>query len=209
YRTGKIPGRGGALVTAFDPALAKDLPLSHGRTYTADEMWQTYEYFVRRVIPVAEAAGVKLALHPDDPPGINLGGIARIMSSFDAFKRASEIVESPSWGLLFCVGCWAEMGGTENVLKGIRHFGAQNKIFYVHFRDVQGSQECFQECFPGEGILDVTGIMKTLKEVGFTGPVIDDHAPQMIGDEGWNVRCRAYQTGYLQGLLRAISDLSR
>ncbi|MGH2354705.1 MAG: mannonate dehydratase, partial [Chloroflexota bacterium] len=121
---------------------------------------------------------------------------------------ASEIVESPSWGLLFCIGCWAEMGGTENVLKGIRHFGAQGKIVYVHFRDVQGTAARFQECFPGEGVLDVTAAMRALKEVGFTGCVIDDHAPRMAGDEGWAPRSRAYQTGYLMGLLRAVTDLS-
>jgi mannonate dehydratase len=208
YRTGKVPGRGGAKVTAFDAAQAKDLPLSHGRSYSAEEMWATYEYFVQRVIPVAEEADVKLALHPDDPPAVAIGGIARIMSSFEGFKRAAEIVDSPNWGLLFCIGCWAEMGGTENVLKGIRHFAPQGKILYVHFRDVQGTAERFQECFPGEGILDVTGVMKALKEEGFTGPIIDDHAPQLVGDEGWNVRSRAYQTGYLQGLLRAVNDLA-
>ncbi|MBI3970208.1 MAG: mannonate dehydratase [Chloroflexi bacterium] len=208
YRTGRAPGRGGALVTAFDAEQAKDLPLSHGRVYRADEMWTTYEYFVQRVIPVAEEAGIKLALHPDDPPGFDAGGVARIMSSFEGFKRASEIVKSPNWGLLLCIGCWAEMGGTETVLRGIRHFGPQGKIFYAHFRDVQGTAERFQECFPGEGVLDVTAVMRTLKEVGFTGFIIDDHAPHMAGDEGWAPRSRAYQTGYLMGLLKAVNDLT-
>lgn len=208
YRTGRVPGRGGALVTAFDAEQAKDQPLSFGRAYSAEELWSTYEYFVRRVVPVAEEAGVKLALHPDDPPGFDIGGVARIMSSFEAFVRASEIVESPSWGLLFCIGCWAEMGGTENVLRGIRHFGPRGKIFYVHFRDVQGTAARFQECFPGEGVLDVTAVMRALKESGFTGCIIDDHAPLMAGDEGWAPRSRAYQTGYLMGLLRAVDDLT-
>lgn len=208
YRTGRVPGRGGARVTAFDAELAKDQPLSHGRPYSAEEMWETYEYFVRRVIPVAEEAGVKLALHPDDPPGFTIGGVARIMSSFAGFKRASEIVDSPSWGLLFCIGCWAEMGGTEYVLNGIRHFGPQGKILYAHFRDVQGTAEQFQECFPGEGVLDVTAVMRALKDSGFTGCVIDDHAPHMVGDEGWAPRSRAYQTGYLMGMLRVLNDLN-
>lgn len=208
YRTEHVPGRGGALVTAFDAAKVQEPPLSHGRAYTEDEMWDTYSYFIQRVIPVAESAGVRLALHPDDPPTMAIGGIARIMSSFDAFVRASEIVESPAWGLLFCIGCWTEMGGTENVLRGIRHFGPQDQICYVHFRDVQGTPECFKECFPGEGILDVTRVMLALKEVGYKGAIIDDHAPQMAGDEGWNARSRAYQTGYLHGMLRAINDLT-
>jgi mannonate dehydratase len=209
YRTGRVPGRGGALVTAFDASQVKDEGPSFGREYGADELWQTYEYFVRRVIPVAEEAGVKLALHPDDPPGYDVGGVARIMSSFEGFVRASEIVDSPSWGLLFCIGCWCEMGGSEYVVNGIRHFGAQGKIFYAHFRDVQGRAGRFQECFPGEGDLDVTATMRALREVGFTGCIIDDHAPHMAGDEGWAPKSRAYQTGYLMGLLRAVEDLAR
>lgn len=208
YRTGRVPGRGGALVTAFDAAAVPEQPHSFGRAYSAEEMWDTYAYFVRRVMPVAEAAGVKLALHPDDPPGVDIGGVARIMSDFAGFQRASEIVDSPNWGLLFCVGCWAEMGGTENVLRGIRHFGPQGKLHYVHFRDVQGTAGKFQECFPGEGVLDVTAVMRALKEAGFTGCIIDDHAPHMAGDDGWAPRSRAYQTGYLMGLLQAVNDLT-
>lgn len=208
YRTAQVPGRGGALVTAFDATQVKEEAPSFGRAYSADEMWQTYEYFVRRVVPVAEEAGVRLALHPDDPPGFDIGGVARIMSSFEGFKRASEIVESPAWGVLFCIGCWTEMGGSEYALKGIRHFGERGKLCYVHFRDVQGTAERFQECFPGEGILDVTGVMRALKEVGFRGAIIDDHAPRMVGDEGWSSRSRAFQTGYLQGMLRAVNDLT-
>jgi mannonate dehydratase len=208
YRTGGVAGRGGAHVTAFDAEQAKDLPLSHGRAYDAEHMWATYEYFVKQVIPVAEEAGVKLALHPDDPPGFAIGGITRIMSSFEGFKCASEIVESPNWGLLFCIGCWTEMGGTDYVLKGLRYFGERGKIVYVHFRDVSGTAARFRECFPGEGDLDVTAAMRTLKEVAFTGCIIDDHAPRMEGDEGWHPFGRVYQTGYLMGLWRAVHDLT-
>jgi mannonate dehydratase len=185
-----------------------DQPLSFGRAYSAEEMWATYEYFLRRVVPVAEEAGVKLALHPDDPPGRDIGGVARIMSSFEGFQRAAEIVDSPNSGLLFCIGCWAEMGGSENVLRGIRHFGPRGKLVYVHFRDVQVTAGRFQECFPGEGVLDVTAVMRALKESGFTGCIIDDHAPHMVGDDAWAPRSRAYQTGYLMGLLQAVNDLT-
>lgn len=208
YRTGTVPGRGGARVTAFDLEQAKDLPLSHGRAYTADELWATYDYFVRTAIPVAEQAGVRLALHPDDPPGPAIGGVARILSSFEAFRRADELVDSPSWGLLFCMGCWSEMGGNENVLKGIRYFGPRGKIVYVHFRDVQGTADQFTECFIGEGNVDITAALRALKEVGFTGFLIDDHVPHMAGDTGWAPRGRAYATGYIMGVLRAITDLT-
>lgn len=208
YRTGTKSGRGGAEVTVFDLELVKDRPLTYGREYTADEMWANYEYFVKAAIPVAEEADVKLALHPDDPPGFDIGGVARIFSSFEGFERASRIVDSPSWTLLFCIGCWSEMGGHENVMKAIRHFGPQGKIAYVHFRDVQGTGAQFAECFIGEGNVDVTTVMRTLKEVGFTGCLIDDHVPHMVGDADWAPRGRAYSTGYLMGLLRAVNDLT-
>lgn len=207
YRTGTAVGRGGAVVTTYDRAELPD-ELTFGRAISADEMWASYEYFVRAAVPVAEEAGVRLALHPDDPNDGPIGGVARIFSSFEGFERASRMIDSPAWGLLFCVGCWTEMGGTANVLRGIRHFGPQGRIAYVHFRDVRGRADNFAECFIGEGDLDVTAAMRALAEVGYRGPIIDDHAPRMLGDEGWSFRARGYQTGYLQGLLRAVTDLA-
>jgi mannonate dehydratase len=208
YRTGHVPIRGGAQATAFDRSKVPTA-LTYGREFSTEHMWEAYTYFITRAIPAAEQAGIKLAVHPDDPPGPAIGGVARIFSSFEGFERASHIVESPAWTILLCVGCWAEMGGTDNVRRGIEHFGRKSQIAYVHFRDVQGIGDTFNECFIGDGDLDVTGIMRQLKDVGFTGFVIDDHAPQMAGDDdSWHPRSRAYQTGYLQGLLRAIHDLS-
>lgn len=208
YRNGTVPIRGGAEATAFDRAGLDPTALTYGREFSAEHMWAAYTYFIEAAIPVAEEAGVKLALHPDDPPGPPIGGVARIFSSFEGFERASRIVESPAWTLLFCAGCWAEMGGTENVIRGIRHFGPKKQIAYVHFRDIQGGGDRFNECFIGEGWLDVTRIVRELRQVGFTGFLIDDHAPRMVGDDdGWHPRTRAYQTGYLQGLLRAVEEM--
>jgi mannonate dehydratase len=189
-------------------ALAKDAPPTHGREYSADELWENYEYFVKAVVPVAEEAGVKLALHPDDPPVPSLGGVARIFSSFEGFQRGSEIMDSPNWGLDFCMGCWSEMGGHENVLRGIRHFAPRGKIYYGHFRDVQGTAEQFAECFLGEGNVNLVEAMKTFKECGFTGFLIDDHVPQMVDDSEWGHRGRAYATGYMLALLNAVNQLT-
>ena len=208
YRTGTRLGRGGVEQTAFDIDLARNRPLTFGREISAEEMWASHDYFLRAVLPVAEEAGVRLALHPDDPPGPPLGGVARIMSSFDGFARAAESAGgSQAWGLLFCIGCWAEMGGTANVLRGIEHFGSRGQLAYVHFRDVSGTPDHFSEGLIGAGELDVTAVMQALVKVGFDGCLIDDHAPKLIGDDGWHPRSRAYQTGYLMGLLRAIKDL--
>lgn len=201
----RVNGRGGARVTVFDMNLARSRPNSHDREYSADDLWENYEYFIKAVIPVAEEAGVRLALHPDDPPVPALGGVARIFNSFEGFKRGSEVVESPNWGLDFCMGCWSEMGGNENVQRGIRHFGSKGKIYYGHFRDVQGTADNFAECFLGEGNVDLVQAMRTFKEVGFTGFLIDDHVPHMVDDSEWGHRGRAYATGYMLALLSAVS----
>lgn len=209
WRTsGTTPGRGGARVTSFDMDLAKSAPRSHGREYTEDEMWDNYAYFVQAVVPVAEEAGVRLALHPDDPPVPSLGGVARLFKNFEGFRRAmDDIAPSPNHGLNFCMGCWSEMGGNENVLKGIRYFAGKGRIFYGHFRDVQGTAGKFAECFLGEGNVDLVAAMRAFKEVGFTGFLIDDHVPRMVDDTEWGHRGRAYATGYMMALLNAINQL--
>jgi len=208
WRTSRTtPGRGGAKVTSFDMELARNAPLSHGRAYTEEEMWANYEVFLKAVIPVAEEAGVKLALHPDDPPVESLGGIARIFCNFEGFRRAMELVDSPMNGLDFCHGCWSEMG--PGVIEALRYFGERGKIFYVHFRDVQGTVPKFQEGFINEGNSDMFEVMKTLKEVGFTGFLIADHVPHMVDDTEWGHRGRAYAIGYMTALLEVVNSIGR
>jgi mannonate dehydratase len=204
WRTSRTaPGRGGAQCTAFDMSLVENAPLSHGRVFTKEEMEANHDYFLRAVLPVAEEAGVKLALHPDDPPVPMLGGVARIMSSIEGFKRAMETVPSPNHGLDFCMGCWSEMG--PGAIPPMRYFAERGKILYVHFRDVQGVMPKFQECFLGEGNTDVVEAMATLKRAGFTGFLIDDHVPHMDDDTPWGHRGRAQATGYICGLLAAVN----
>lgn len=209
WRTSRTtPGRGGSQVTSFDMELAQDAPLSHGREYGEEEMWANYEYFIKALLPVAEAEGVRLALHPDDPPVEKLGGIARLMRSFEGFKRAMEIGDSPMHGLDFCVGSWSEMPtGAAGVLEAVRYFGSQNKIFYVHFRDVIGTVPKFREAFVNEGNCNMFEVMKTLKEVGFKGFLIDDHVPQMVDDTPWGHRGRAHAVGYMTALLEMVDTL--
>ena len=210
-------GRGDALVSSFAMDLVgtapvlwglREHPLLEGRELTADELWDNYVYFMKAVLPAAEESGVKLALHPDDPPVPSLGGIARIFGDFAGFQRAMDAFPSPNSGLDFCLGCWSEMApsATPGVIEAIRHFGAQGKIFYVHFRDVQGTVPCFQECFLGEGNVDVTEAIRALQEVGFNGFILDDHVPHMIDDTDWGHRGRAFATGYIMGLIKAPAD---
>ena len=206
WRTSRTtPARGGATVTSFDMELAEKAPRSHDRTYTEEEMWANYEYYMEAILPVAEEAGVQLALHPDDPPVESLGGIARIFRSFEGFKRAMETFESPMHGLDFCHGCWSEMG--PGVIEAIRYFGARGKIFYIHFRDVQGIVPKFQECFINEGNSDMFEVMRTLKEVGFKGIMIPDHVPHMVDDTPWGHRGRAYAVGYMTSLIEVVNAM--
>jgi mannonate dehydratase len=212
WRTPNVPGRGGAIVTAFDMDLigtqplqvgVRAHPLAQGRTFSAEQMWDNYCYFMERVLPVAEEAGVTLALHPDDPPLPELGGIARLFGSFEGFKRAVDTFDSPNHGLDFCLGCWSEMG--PDPIAAIRYFGGRGKITYVHFRDVQGCVPKFQECFLGEGNVDVVAAMRALKQVGFSGFIIDDHVPRLVDDTEWCHRGRAHATGYIQALVAAVA----
>lgn len=222
-------GRGGARVREFDLAAvgasasggAEFMPAradwAGGLYHTteedlfisADTMWANYEHFMNEVLPVAKEAGVKLALHPDDPPVPVLGGVARIFANVDGFKRAEEIAiatgAGEAWGLDLCLGCCSEMpGGQVNVRAMIEHFGPTGRILYVHFRDVQGSVPVFQECFIGEGNYDPAEIMLLLKRSGFTGFLLDDHVPHMDDDTSWNHRGRAHAIGYMQGLMRMV-----
>jgi len=216
WRTPNETGRGGATVTAFNIQRIDDGPLVagiktldelEGRTISHEAMWANYAYFAQAVIPVAEEVGLKLALHPDDPPVPELGGIARLFYNAEGFKKAmEEVAASPNHGLEFCMGCFSEMG--PNVIDNIRYFGERGKIFYVHFRDVQGHVPVFQECFLGEGNVNVVEAMKTLHEVGFDGFIIDDHVPHIVDDSDWNHRGHAHATGYIQALVEAVQQLA-
>jgi mannonate dehydratase len=209
WRTSRsTPVRGGATATAFDMELVKDAPLTHGRVYTEEEMWANYDWYLERILPVCEEAGVRMALHPDDPPVTSLGGIPRLFRSFENFARALERHPSPMHGLDFCHGCWSEMRGGEGVLDAIRYFGTRGRLFYIHLRDVVGRAEKFTEVFLGDGNSDPVTVVKTLKEVGFNGFIIDDHVPHMVDDTPWCHRGRAWSTGYIKALVDAVNVLA-
>jgi len=204
WRTDRaIPIRGGAISNGFVLAQA-DTGLTHGRAYTEEELWANYDWYLDRMLPVCEEAGVRMALHPDDPPVPSLGGIPRLFRNFDNFARAMERHPSPMHGLDFCHGCWSEMRGGAGVLEAIRYFGERGRLFYVHLRDVVGTADDFTEVFLGDGNCDPVVVMRTLRDSGFRGFIIDDHVPAMVNDTPWCHRGRAWSTGYLQALLRAV-----
>lgn len=203
-------GRGGALVTAFDYEATKSMPLTEHGEVSEDRMWKNITYFLKAVVPEAEKNGIKLALHPDDPPVPHLRGIARIMRTADAFKRLIEIVPSPNNGLTLCQGTFATMG--EDIPAVIRYFGERKKIFFVHFRDVRGDRWKFEETFHDEGKTNMYEAMKTYFEVGFSGPMRPDHVPTVAGDSndhpGYSELGPLFAIGYIKGLIEAAQQES-
>jgi mannonate dehydratase len=203
------PGRGGAKMTSFDydevRGAKRDFwspPVDEWVDVTDDQIWANVTYFLEAVVPTAEEAGVRLALHPDDPPISTIGGVARVFRSHAALRRLVEIVPSDSNCLTFCQGTISEM--PENVLDAIRYFGSRNKICLVHFRNVSGTVPSFSETFIDDGHVDMLQAMRLWKEVGYDGPVVEDHVPQMVGDPDNQVHSVAFAMGYIKGLMDAV-----
>lgn len=184
---------------------AYEQPLSHGRVYGENELWDNYAYFIEQVAPVAEDQGVLIGIHPDDPPAVTLSGVPRcIFGSFDGYVRAMEIADSPNVGLCLCVGCWLEGGPLmgKGVLETIEHFGRQQKIFKVHFRNVDKPLPHFVESWLNNGYQDMRPVMQAMVDVGFDGVAIPDHTPTIADDPRIGT---AYTIGYMQALLAAAT----
>lgn len=222
YRTSRdTPGRAGTWGTSFDYELVKNAPLMTGgpgtdtslipqqyrRPITDEDMWDNLAYFLEAVIPVAEEAGVRLALHPDDPPVPQIAGVARIMRSPQAYRRLIEMYPSDANGVHFCQGCFTEMGA--DIPKEIEYFGSRNKIVAVDFRNILGTPEKFREAFPDEGQADMAAAMKAYLDVGFEGPMCPDHAIHIDGDTEWGHRYWAYAIGHMRGLEQALKLAKR
>ncbi|WP_176393295.1 mannonate dehydratase [Natronolimnobius baerhuensis] len=177
------------------------------REYSEAELWENYERFLEEVLPVAEEAGVQLALHPADPPTVEqLGGIPRLFRNREAFERAMEIVPSDNHGLKLCLGCFSEMPETD-VIEVINHFGKNDDIVFVHLRDVIGTWPRFTETFldDDESNFDTLAVLKALDEVGFDGVMVPDHVPEIVDDTKWGHRSRAHAIAYVNGLLTCVN----
>lgn len=197
--------RGGALVTAFSAAHADLLPELEHPDLDHEQLWGALEYFLRAVVPVAERSGVRLGMHPDDPPLPTLRGVARIMGTADAFRRMLAVVPSPANGITFCQANFALMG--DDVPSLIREFAAN--IPFVHFRNVRGGARDFVETFHDDGDLDMSACMRAYLEIGFSGPLRPDHVPTMAGEAndhpGYETLGRLFALGYIRGLAEATA----
>jgi len=202
-----IVGRGGALVTGYRATSTDSMPrlVAEGEV-TEDQLWSALQYFLDAVVPVAEEAGVRLALHPDDPPRREDRNVPRIMRSPEAYRRLMQMHPSPSNAITFCQGNWALMGHDLPTL--IREFGGRDQIAFVHFRDIRGTVDDFQETFHDEGQTDLPECMRAYAEVGFSGPLRPDHVPTMHGEDNerpaYGTLGRLFALGYIRGLQQAI-----
>jgi mannonate dehydratase len=196
--------RGGAYTSAFDydrlsPTPDDALRLDH------DQVWDNYRYFIEAVLPVAEESGVRLALHPDDPPCEEMGGIGRIMVGKENLKKVFEMGDSEYHGLDMCMGTCAERS-VEEMYEILDYFSALGKVFYAHVRNIQINGNRFNECFIDDGDIDIPRALRILKNNGFDSFIIDDHVPQIVDDTPWGHRARAHALGYLQGLVTSLES---
>jgi len=205
FRTTSATGRGGAKYSTFDYEEWERTPKEYpDKQIDEASMWANIEYFLTRVIPVAEECGVRMALHPDDPPIPEaMGGAARIVSTLDQYERIFSLAPSSSNAMLFCQGCVTEMEN-DDVYEGIRRIGSQGKIVYVHFRNVKGTGKYFEEVFVDEGDVDMLKAMQIYKAVGFEGPFMMDHTPSIPGDDAMARAGHALATGYIRACIHAV-----
>ncbi len=198
------PGRAGSHVSSFDMDIAQNETLFRDREYTREEMWDHYEYFIRAVLPEAEAAGVRLALHPDDPPVETLGGVPRLFNGPEGFQRAMDIAGNrTASGLNFCLGNWSAMGA--DIAAAIRQFGQRGQIVYGHVQGVQGTIPKFQESFLDDADCDFLTVLRELHQVGFDGVLLPGHSPHTLYENETGGLGLVYAAGYLKGLLNAVN----
>lgn len=168
------------------------------------ELWASLDYFLRRVLPVAERAGVKLSMHPDDPPITPIRGVSRIMRSIDNYRRLVDMLPSPMNTITLCQGNFTLM--TDDLPAEIRRFG--DKISFVHFRDVRGVPAKFEEAWHDAGKTDMLACMRAYRDIGFDGVLRPDHVPTVEGDSntdaGYSAYGRLFAIGYIRGLQQAV-----
>lgn len=197
YRTDTdILERGGALASGFDITRAEKAELK----ITQEKMWENYKYFIDAVMPTAEEAGVKMGLHPDDPPIPELMGYSRILINAESYRRAMSLSDSPSHGITFCQATFNVMG--EDVFALMEEF--KERIFFLHFRDSIGNPQNFRETFHDNGPTDMAKLLCLANKYFPDSLVRPDHTPQMAGEDmgntGYTILGNLFAIGYMRGL---------
>jgi mannonate dehydratase len=203
----KFEERGGAMTSEFDLEASKALGLTRSGEVSEEKMWANLTHFIKEVMPVADRFGVRMALHPDDPPVSPLRGIARILTSAKAYRRVMDIVPSPMNGITFCQANFKLMG--EDIYALAKEWTTKNRIFFIHYRDVKGTKEKFHETFHDNGPTDMVRILEVYSKSGFNGPIRPDHAPTIEIDRsdtrsGYTMGGKVFAFGYMKGIMDAL-----
>ncbi|AWR96877.1 TIM barrel protein [Acidianus sulfidivorans JP7] len=198
-----IRGENGEFVSSFNIKDVENAPMKYGKV-EASTLWKNLKDFLEYVVPIAEKYGIKLAMHPDDPPIEEYRGIARIMNSIENYDKYLNLVKSEFIGITFCQGNFTLM--TDDLPSAIRHFG--NRIFFVHFRDVKGNKYNFVETLIGKGKTNLVEVMKAYIDINFNGVMRVDHTPTLENDmeflPGYSYLGRIYSIGYIKGLFDSL-----
>ena len=202
--TADLPG----WATTYTSAALKKL-LDAYRSVSEDKLWENFAYFLERVVPVAAASDVRMALHPDDPPW-SIFGLPRIITSGAALERVTNIVDDPANGITFCAGSLAA-DPKNNLPSIIRDLGSKSRIHFVHLRNIKriGPRSFQETAHPSElGDIDMRSMLTTLHETGFEGPIRSDHGRMIWGETGqpgYGLHDRALGAMYLHGLWEGIT----
>ena len=211
-RTARTPGRGGSTYSTWQLQEAQPrTPLTRAGQVTADIYWERIAYFLERVVPVANEYKVRMACHPHDPgvpPVTGYQGVDTVLGTVDGLKKFISIQESPYHGLNFCQGTVSEMlqDPGKEIFDVIRYFGSRKKIFNVHFRNIRGKRDDFQEVYPDEGGIDFVKAMLVYKEVEYPYMMMPDHVPHHADDPGGN-QAFAFAYGHIRALIQAVDQL--
>ena len=211
-----MAGRGGSTYSTWKLAEARIsksfTPETRAGRVTADRYWERITYFLDRVIPVANEFKIRMACHPHDPgvpPVEGFQGVDAVLGTPDGLKKFVSIRESPYHGLNFCQGTVSEMLANpgKEIYDVIRYFGSRKKIFNVHFRNIRGHRDDFQEVYPDEGDVDFVKAMMVYKEVGYPYMMMPDHVPVHPDDPGGS-QAFAFAYGYIRALIQAVDRMA-
>lgn len=166
---------------------------------THQELWRRLEGFLNEILPVAEEAGVTMAAHPDDPPLKYVRKQPRLVYQPDMYQDLININTNKANQLEFCLGTLSEMTDGD-IYEVTDQYTKQNRVAYIHFRNVKGKVPSYMETFIDEGQIDMKRIIEILKKNNFEGVLIPDHTPQMTCDAPWHAGM-AYAMGYMKALM--------
>jgi mannonate dehydratase len=205
----RTKGRGESTYSTWNYKEAPDKDkLTEAGVVSADQYWERIDYYLSRVVPVANEVKVRMACHPHDP-GMPVPdgyrGVQTVLGSPAGLKKFVAMHESPYHGLNFCQGTVSEMLEDPNkeIHDLIRYFGSRKKIFNVHFRNIHGKFSDFQETFPDAGSVNMIEAIRTYQEVGYPYMLMPDHVPVIPGDKG-GAQAFAFAFGYIQALIQML-----